>query len=397
MALSIAGLVVMALEAARTRADEERETLQLQLAQAQKMETVGRLAGGIAHDFNNLLTVINGHSKLMLGRLTADNPLRRPVTQILKAGERAAGLTRQLLAFSSRQVLEARVIDLNSVVKGMQSILDHLMGDDVTVGLELHPGDLPVLSDAHQLEQVIMNLAVNARDAMPEGGRLRIHTALAQQDGGDAWCVLAVGDSGTGMDEATKQKIFDPFFTTKPTGTGTGLGLSIVQGIVAQTAGYIEVDTKPGAGTTFRIFLPLHSGERIPEEETVHALPRQGSETILVVEDWPDVRQYVTDVLRGYGYEVTTAADAEEALKVCQGRTSRFDLVLADVMMAGMSGIDLVARLTANQHAAKALLMSGFAEQNKTQTPMPKGAYFLPKPFSPEQLAERVQAILSAA
>ncbi len=396
MALSIAGLVVMALEAARTRADAEREKLQLQLAQAQKMESVGRLAGGIAHDFNNLLTVINGYSKLMLGRLAPDNPLLQPVTEILNAGERAAGLTRQLLAFSSRQVLKARVLDLNSVVTGMQSILDHLVGDPVTVKLELHAGALPVLSDAHQLEQVIMNLSVNARDSMPEGGLLRIRTAPAQLDG-RAQAVLAVADTGCGMDEATKQKIFDPFFTTKPTGTSTGLGLSIVQGIVAQTAGYIEVDTKPGAGTTFRIYLPLQPEERISEEKTADAAPRRGSETILVVEDWPDVRQYVTDVLRRYGYEVTTTADAEEALQLCQGRTSRFDLVLADVMMPGMNGIDLVARLTAGQHATKALLMSGFAEQNKTQTPMPGGAFFIPKPFSPEQLAERVQAILSAS
>ena len=394
MALSIAGLVVMALEAARTRADEEREKLQIQLAQAQKMESVGRLAGGIAHDFNNLLTVINGHSKLMLGKMGVDNPVHRPVTQILKAGERAAGLTRQLLAFSRRQVIEARVIDLNSVVKGMQSIVEHLMGDDVPVVLDLHPDTLPVLSDVHQMEQVIMNLAVNARDAMPEGGCLQISTAPAKQDRPGAWCVLAVSDTGAGMDEATRQKMFDPFFTTKPTGTSTGLGLSIVQGIIAQTNGYIEVDTKPACGTTFRICLPLESWEKISEERTAHARVRQGSETILVVEDWPDVRQYVTDVLRGHGYDVTTAADAEEALQLCARRSSGFDLVLADVMMAGMSGIDLVSRLTTGRHAAKGLLMSGFAEQGKTHTSMPRGAYFLPKPFSPEQLVARVQAIL---
>lgn len=406
MALSTAGLVVMALEAARTRADEERGKLQAQLAQAQKMESVGRLAGGIAHDFNNLLTVINGHSKLLLGRLGAEDPLRRQLTQVLNAGERAAGLTKQLLAFSRRQVLEARVIDLNHAVLEMRSTLDHLVGDRVMLILDLDSNHLPVLSDVHQMEQMIMHLAMNARDAMPEGGVLRIGTRLmegnnsaarAQPDGQSGrHSVLSVTDSGTGMDEDTKQKIFDPFFTTKATGGGSGLGLSIVQGVVAQTGGYIEVDSNPGHGTTFRIFLPLHPDETIDDHRPAPVTVHSGRETVLVVEDRSDVRMYVSDVLQSHGYQVVMAADAGEALRLCQTQSSPFDLVLSDVMMEGMNGVDLADRLTAKRLACKVLLMSGYAEQNEKKIAMPKGAYFLQKPFSPEELAEKVKAILAA-
>jgi signal transduction histidine kinase len=406
MALSTAGLVVMALEAARKRTNEERENLQLQLAQAQKMESVGRLAGGIAHDFNNLLTVINGYSKLALRRVAGDSPLRAPLGHILKAGERAAGLTQQLLAFSRQQVLNAQVIDLNGVVLGMRPMLEPLMGDNVEIIWDVHDDLLPVWGDPHQLEQVVLNLAVNGRDAMSDDGSLRIGTSLADVGSEPApksngengrYAVLEVTDSGAGMDEATKQKIFDPFFTTKPTGEGTGLGLSIVLGVVAQSGGHIDVDSMPGCGTTFRIYLPLRAAERIERKEATRTRVHLGKETILVVEDWPEVREYVSDVLRGYGYRVIGVADGAGALKLCDGGNTHFDLVLADVMMPGMSATELVTHLIARKSGVKTLLMSGHSEQHRTQNAIPEEAYFLQKPFSPEELAERVQSVLTGS
>jgi len=254
----------------RKRAEAEQEKLQAQLSQSQKMESIGRLAGGIAHDFNNLLTVINGHSQLALGKVPRGNPLRERLEEVLRAGKSAAALTRQLLAYSRKQHLEPRVLDLNSVIGGMRSMLVSLVGEDIEVRVELSAEVLTVYADPHQWEQVMMNLAVNARDAMPGGGCLRIGTASVEWDDAQAsrfgaragrYAELSVADTGVGMDDATRQRIFEPFFTTKETGKGTGLGLSMVQGIVAQSGGHIDVSTAMGQGTTFRICLPLRLGE----------------------------------------------------------------------------------------------------------------------------------------
>src|ERR1035441_744211 len=259
------------------------------------MESVGRLAGGVAHDFNNLLTVINGYSQLLLSDLNASDPLRDPIGEIHKAGERAAGLTRQLLAFSRKQVLEPRMLDVNLVVEGMRPLLERLVGEDVEVSVALEANNGTVHGDPHQLQQVIMNLAVNARDAMPEGGKLLLRTANVEWDQGyvqshaearaGAYVMLAVSATGTGMEEATRRRIFEPFFTTKPVGQGTGLGLSTVQGIVAQSGGHIDVSSEPGRGTTFEIYLPARS-EAVPDAGVPATVPVLGGrETILVVEE----------------------------------------------------------------------------------------------------------------
>jgi PAS domain S-box-containing protein len=389
---------------ARKHAEAEREKLWGQLAQAQKMESIGRLAGGIAHDFNNLLSVINGHSSLALSRLPEGDPLRSRMEEILKAGERAAGLTQQLLAFSRKQVLEPRVFDLNDGVSEMRSMLEHLMGDDVDVGFDLHRGPIPVFADSHQLGQVIMNLAVNARDAMPAGGCLRVETGIIDGDDvpittgldapGGRYAVLAVEDTGVGMDEATRQRIFEPFFTTKGAGIGTGLGLSMVQGIVAQSGGYIDVDTAPGRGTAFKIYLPLQEGATANSEAPAAVPALMGEETVLLVEDRAEVRDYAAEVLRDYGYRVIEAANADEALARCQRESARIHLVLADVMMPGTSGVDLVARLSKIQPGIKSLFMSGYSEDVVRDRVLLEGSRFIQKPFTPDELADKVRTVL---
>jgi PAS domain S-box-containing protein len=308
----------------RKRAEEEREKLQAQLSQAQKMETIGRLAGGIAHDFNNLLTVINGQSELTLAELAADDPLREQIEEIRSAGERAAALTRQLIAFSRKQILQPRVLDLNRVVAGMRSMLQRLVGETVELCAEVSAGNATVRADPHQLEQVILNLAVNAREAMPNGGRLLIETAAVDREESSVglnreaqvrpYIMLAVSDTGVGMDEKTRQRIFEPFFTTK--GHGTGMGLSMVEGIVAQSGGHIDVISAPGCGTTLRIYLPAPAEEASQADEAAPALALAGNANVLVVEDQAEVRNYATAVLKKYGHRVIEAANASEALTI---------------------------------------------------------------------------------
>ena len=390
---------------AQKQAAAEQERLRARLAQAQKLESIGRLAGGVAHDFNNLLTVINGQSSLLLSDPQVSRSLRLRLGDILKAGERAAGLTRQLLAFSRQQVLESRIIDLNSVVAGMRPMLEHLMGDDVAVVLDPDRQALPVFADFHQLEQVILNLAVNARDAMPRGGLVHVGTAAVKWDEAEAaahvdgrpgpYAVLTVRDNGEGMNEATRQRIFEPFFTTRETGAGTGLGLSMVQGIVAQSGGYIDVDTKLGEGTTFSIYLPLRSGEGT-SAASAHGVERAAGEceTILVVEDRAEVRDYVVEVLKTSGYGVLEAADASEALRLAANTAAAIHLVLTDVVMPGISGIDLVKRLGGVKQGIKALFMSGYSDQNASLGALPDGSAFLSKPFSPAELVTKIQSVL---
>ena len=354
----------------RKLAEEATAKLQAQFYQAQKMESVGRLAGGVAHDFNNLLTVINGYSQLLLGSLNPADPIRHHVEQVHLAGERAAGLTRQLLAFSRKQVLEPRTLDLNGLVEQMRPMLTRLVGEDVEVRIALDPKPVTVHADRHQLEQVILNLTVNARDAMRQGGRLLIETAIAERSedcdrshreaGAGRFAVLSVSDTGTGMSDETRSRIFEPFFTTKGVGAGTGLGLSMVQGVVAQSGGFIEVSSAPAQGTTFHINLP-YLADAADEEAVAAAAPARGSgETVLVVEDQAEVRKYAVAVLRDRGYRVFAAESASEALRLCA--REQMDLVVTDVVMPNMSGRELAGRLQVLHPDAKVLFVSGYAD-----------------------------------
>ena len=386
-------------------ATEERERLQAQLVQAQKMESIGRLAGGVAHDFNNLLTVINGYSRMALSQMSTADPLHLYLDEIRKAGERATALTKQLLAFSRKQVLQPRVLDLNAVVGEMRSILQRLMGEDVDVQFALAAESPVVHADPHQLQQVIMNLAVNSRDAMPEGGTLIVETGFVTRDDAygrlcpevraGSYATLAVTDSGTGMDETTRLRIFEPFFTTKEIGKGTGLGLSMAQGIVMQSGGHIEVESKPGAGTTFRIYLPALAGAEADTPEPFTGPVLHGRETILVVEDQEEVRNLAVAVLRSFGYRVIPAAGAAEALIVCEQRGTPIDLVLTDVVMPHLNGRELVARIAGLRSGIKVLFMSGYTDDIGLRQPAAgDDAGFIQKPFTPEDLAGKIRAAL---
>ena len=384
---------------------EERRRLEEQLRQAQKLESIGRLAGGVAHDFNNLLTVINGYAQLLLRDLKAGDPLRDSLEEIHSAGERAAGLTRQLLAFSRRQVLSPRVLDLNRVVSEMQPMLARLLGEDVELRVELHAGAATICADPHQLEQVVMNLTVNARDSMPDGGKLRIETAVVEWGEGQArshpdarvgrYVVLAVSDTGVGMDEETRNRIFEPFFTTKGIGKGTGLGLSMVQGIVAQSGGYIDVYSEEGQGTTFKIYLPALAEAAADAENSEVAPTVGGKETVLVVEDQAEVRKYAVAVLKEYGYRVIPVEGAGEALLLCE--RERIDLVLTDVVMPHISGQELAERLKTLQPGIKVLFMSGYTDNIiEHHGVLEEGAEFIEKPFSPGELARKVRTALGS-
>ena len=388
-----------------TRDITERVQAEARLMQAQKMESVGRLAGGVAHDFNNMLTVINGYSRLALGTLKAGDPLRDSLEEIVKAGERAAGLTQQLLAFSRKQILRPRVLDLNRVLYAMRPMLAHLVGEDVELCVELSEDGMTICADPHQLEQVVLNLVVNARDAMPNGGKLLIETAHVERSRNHSrphleahagsYIMLAVSDNGVGMDEETRRHIFEPFFTTKDVGKGTGLGLSIIQGIVAQSGGYIEVLSEPGHGTIFKIYLPMVMEQATEEDlpEPVSAL--RGKETVLVVEDQAEVRKFATAALNAYGYRVVQAETASEALLCCEQERERVDLVLTDVVMPGIGGGELAARLRKRWPGIKVLFMSGYAGDAVTHHGvLEQSAEFIQKPFSPDQLAHRVREML---
>ena len=389
----------------------QRHQLEEQLRQAQKIEAVGRLAGGVAHDFNNLLNVITGYGQMLFRRLS-DGPEREKTRAILQAADRAAGLTRQLLAFSRKQVLEPKVLDLNVVVAGMDEMLRRLIGEDIELQAELAPGLGRTRADPGQLEQVLMNLVVNARDAMPRGGRVTLETANAEMDesyvrdhlGARAgrYVTLAVRDTGLGMDAETQKHIFEPFFTTKEKGKGTGLGLATVYGIVKQSEGYIWVDSAPGAGTTVKIYLPWVDAEPVekgPQRPVVpEEVPPRGTETVLLVEDEEMVRRMTREVLEGAGYRVLEAASGFEALRVSASHTGRLDLVLTDVVMPGMSGRELAERLAPVRPGMKVLYMSGHTDDaifhhGVTQA----GTGFLQKPFTPDALERRVRDLLGHA
>jgi two-component system, cell cycle sensor histidine kinase and response regulator CckA len=396
---SVASAVAVGIE--RKRAEEALRRSEAQLRQAQKMEAVGRLAGGIAHDFNNLLTVITSYGDLLFEDLASDDPKREDVDQIRKAADGAAALTRQLLAFSRQQVIEPKVLDLKATVTGAEKLLQRLIGADVQLTTSLAPDLGAVKADHGQLEQLIINLAVNARDAMPGGGRLNITAANMEMDETfvrshpparpGRYVTLAVSDTGIGMDEQTKARIFEPFFTTKESGKGTGLGLATVYGIVKQAGGFIWVDSEPGRGTTFNVYLPRI--DETPEPVAVRPAstePPRGTETILVVEDSASVRMVTRQVLERYGYVVLEAPNGDTALRLAAKHHGPIHLLLTDVVMPGLSGRQLAERLTQLRPGIRVLYVSGYADT------LEPGVAYLQKPFAPETLARRLRDVMDA-
>jgi two-component system cell cycle sensor histidine kinase/response regulator CckA len=384
----------------------ERKRLEDQLRQAQKMEAVGRLAGGIAHDFNNLLMAVTGYSELLLERMTPNDPQHRSVDEIRKAASRAAALTRQLLMFSRKHVLEPVVLDVNGVVDDLERMLRRLIGEDIELTTSLTPDTAVVKADRGQVEQILMNLAVNARDAMPHGGRLRIATRQVSVTAGDAhsypgvapgdYVALEVQDTGCGMDAATLSHAFEPFFTTKEPGKGTGLGLSTVYGIVTQAGGAVLADSAPGKGTIFRVLWPrsIEATRKQPDRKRLGSLPR-GTEHVLLVEDEVGVRELIRDFLIRCGYSVTEAAGAHEAVALfARNGHPPIDVLITDVVMPQMNGRVLAERLLASQPALKVLYISGYTDDAAVGERVTDGAGFLQKPFTPDALARKVREIL---
>ena len=385
----------------------ERKILEAQLLRAQKLDSIGRLAGGIAHDFNNLLTVINGYSDMTLTQSGLAESARANLQEIRKAGAEAAKLTRQLLTFSRHGALQPKIFNLNDVVKDMEGMLRRVVGEDVQVSTTLADDLAHVRADPGQLQQVIMNLVVNARDAMPRGGELLIKTANLQLAehyhgvypdlGPGSYVMLAVSDTGIGMDEELQRHIFDPFFTTKEVGKGTGLGLSTVWGIVRQNAGQIRVYSEPGRGSTFKIYLPRVDERSESQQPLAKSDTRRGTETILLVEDQPQLRQLTSAILAQFGYFVLQAANGTEALKLCEDNPS-IQLVLTDVVMPGMTGIELGHKIQQLHPEMKILYMSGYTDDVIRRQGMlaPQKAY-IEKPFSAEALNAKVREILEGS
>jgi PAS domain S-box-containing protein len=382
-----------------------RKRMEAQLYQAQKLEAVGRLAGGIAHDFNNLLTVINGYSDFVLRDLPVDDPHRGGLVHVREAGERAARLTQQLLAYSRKAMVEPKVLDLNELVSESARLLRRLIGEDVTLSTDLTPGLDRVKVDRGQIEQVIMNLVVNARDALPQGGRIALGTRnvfLAQANLPDdpdlspgRYVQLTVSDTGTGMTDEVKARIFEPFFTTKEQGKGTGLGLAVAHGAVKQNGGHIGVTSAPGAGTTFTILFPTE--ENVPPPSTLLKRPARGTETILLVEDEDAVRAVARLGLEGEGYTVLAAAGGPEALTLAAGRARPIDLLVTDVVMPQMGGRQLAEALRERQPGLRVLYMSGYTDDTILRHGLAEATdEFLQKPFTPMALARKVREILDA-
>lgn len=404
---SIVGIGGQALRIAIFRDISEHKQLEEKLRHAQKMEAVGRLAGGVAHDFNNLLTAILGYSHILEMRLGEGHPLLADLGQIRKAGERAASLTRQLLAFSRKQVLVPEVLNLNKIVAEIDKMLRRVIGEDIELRVVLDRTLGRAMIDPTQVEQVIMNLCVNSRDAMPAGGKLTIETRNVELDEGytnghvgvqpGPYVMLAVSDAGVGMDAETKSHIFEPFFTTKGSGKGTGLGLSTVYGIVKQSGGNIEVYSEPGKGTTFKVYLP-----RVDKEAGLAAVTERksakelgGTETVLVVEDDEVIRELVRQILVSRGYQVIVHANAQVALQAAAQHETGIHLLVTDVVMPGLSGPELMSRVSILHPALKVLYMSGYTDEAITRHGLiESGTAFLQKPFTPEALVGKVRAVL---
>ncbi len=382
-----------------------RRELEEQLRQAQKMEAVGMLAGGVAHDFNNLLTIISGYSQLILNNLQEGDANRHSAEQILKAGDRAAALTNQLLAFSRRQVLQPKVIDLNRLVNGMSAMLRRLISEDIDLRLALHGTLGSVNADPGQIEQVLMNLVVNGRDAMPSGGALTIETANVTLDDHYAarhiavkpgpYVMLAVSDTGSGMDEATRKRLFEPFFTTKAPGKGTGLGLSTVFGIVKQSGGSVEVYSEEGRGSSVKIYLPRFDRVAVEEREVRAKRAPKGSETILLVEDDEMVRTLVRETLEGEGYKILDSADPIAAQRISENFRGKIQLLITDVVMPKFNGKELARGLVEKRPEMKVLYMSGYTDSAIVNSGiLHKEVSFLQKPFTPTNLLTKVREVL---
>jgi two-component system, cell cycle sensor histidine kinase and response regulator CckA len=383
----------------------DRRQLEEQLRQSQRMETIGRLAGGIAHDFNNALTAIAGYAELALGQLEDGHQARVDVEEIRRGAERAGSVTRQLLAFSRKQLLEPRVFSLNDTVSSIGRLLSHLLGTGIEVHSRLGSSIPPVLGDPGQIEQAIINLAVNARDAMATGGRLVLETLVEQVDDLSArarlpmpagrYVVLRVSDTGHGMSQETRSRVFEPFFTTKEIGRGTGLGLSMVYGTMKQIGGFIFVDSEAGRGSTFSLYFPPAAGVPAAASATTSATDVPKRRTLLIVEDEPAVRNLVASALRNDGYELLLAGSAEEALEIAAAHESEIDLLLTDAMMPGRSGVELARELVARRPDLPVILMSGYTEESLPVGNLDQPISLLQKPFTPRELRRRIQEVLN--
>jgi two-component system, cell cycle sensor histidine kinase and response regulator CckA len=404
---TIEGAIVLNQDVSEQRAAEEAlRRSEEQLRQAQKMEAVGQLAGGVAHDFNNLLTAILSYCDLLLDEVRQGDPIRADVEQIRQAGQRAAGLTRQLLAFSRRQVLQPKVLSLNTVVADTDGMLRRLIGADIVLEMSYDPGLWYALADPGQIEQVLVNLVVNARDAMPHGGRLTVSTSNREYAADSntrpngvrpgSYVALEVSDTGVGIEQANHARIFEPFFTTKDPGKGTGLGLSTVYGIVQQSGGHITVDSAPGRGAAFTVFLPRHIGsEPAPVSKVDRRRLPGGTETLLLVEDEAAVRSSARRLLERQGYQVLEARHGADALRIVEESGRPIDLVVTDLVMPEMGGKELAERLRAHRPGLKVLFMSGYTEKAiAAGGVMPPNTGFVEKPFTVEQLMRRLREIL---
>ena len=405
--VSLTGITIDVTE--RKRAEEALVKSEEQLRQSQRLESVGRLAGGIAHDFNNMLTAINGYSELLLRDLKEESSIRQKVLEIKKAGERSASLTQQLLAFSRRQVLKPQMLDLNNVITDMSSLLRRLIGEHIYLNIDLSGEECRVEADPGQLSQVIMNLAVNARDAMPKGGDLTIKTENVFLDEEYAathvptspgeYVLLSVSDTGSGMSDEAKKHIFEPFYTTKEKGSGTGLGLATVYGIVKQSGGYIWVDSEPEKGAEFMVFLPqVQKVVTIPKEKIISETEMPGNETILLVEDEEAVRELTVKILELNGYSVIEAKDGVEAFEIYENLPGRIDLLITDVVMPRMSGRELAEKITQLDPDIRVLFSSGYSDdRNMMRDRDLKTIDFINKPFTPEELGRKIRQLLDRA
>ncbi len=385
----------------------QQRMLEVQLMQSQKMEAIGQLAGGVAHDFNNLLAVIMGYGELLLSEFTPEDPKGNDVNEMLAAARRGVSLTRQLLAFSRQQMVQPAVLDLNEIVSGIEKMLRRLIGEHIRLSTRLAPTLAHFKADAGQVEQILLNLTVNARDAMPEGGRLRIETSNAILDEAAAlsrpdakpgeYVVLMVADTGTGMDAETKKRIFEPFFTTKEVGKGTGLGLSTVYGIVKQSGGHIVVESEIGEGSSFSVYFPrTQAGERASAQRSASPTEGKATETILLVEDDEGVRVIASRILRDQGYTVLEARRASEARRLWEKQGASIDLLLADVVMPDMNGPKLAEELARSKPDLRVLFMSGYPGSAAAGTLSGESAYYIEKPFTPASLALKVREVLGA-
>jgi signal transduction histidine kinase len=388
----------------RKQAEEERCKLEAQLLQAQKMEAIGQLAGGIAHDFNNLLTAVIGYGNLLKSEISTDR-LTSYVTQILSAAERAATLTNDLLTFSRKQIINPRPVDLNKLIKEMHKLLSRIIGEDIELSTVLSDKELNTMADSTQIDQVLMNLATNARDAMPKGGNLIISTDYIQLDNGfirahgygkpGHYAILSFEDTGTGIDEKTKKRIFEPFFTTKDVGKGTGLGLAMVYGIIKQHNGYINLYSEPGKGTTFKLYLPLIESKPEDKQHEVSPLAKTGTETILICEDDLHVRGLMKEILEKAGYEIIEAGDGEDSISIFNQHKDRLHLLILDVVMPKKNGKEVYDEIKKAKPDIKVIFVSGYsADIIHKKGIMEEGMEFISKPISPGDFLAKVRDVL---